>query len=59
MPPNKVEVELRGGSFDRSRASPRTREEWRMRREAERSSDDPIQEVERTHKRQPTCLESI
>ena len=29
-------------------------EEWRMRREAERSSDDPIQEVEGTHKRQPT-----
>ena len=36
---------LRGGSFDRSAASPRLHEEWRKHHEAELSSADQTQEV--------------
>ena len=50
---------LRGGSFDRSGASPRLHEEWRKHHEAELSSADRIQDVHGTHTRQPNCQESI
>ena len=46
---------LRGGSIDRSGASPRLPEELRKHHEAELSSADRIQEVPGTHKRQPSC----
>ena len=49
----------RGGSFDRSGAGREFCVGWRKRREVGLSNTDLNQAVQGTHRRQPSCLESI